>query len=277
MTSLAITDLEAQDWIVAAIIAASTIALAAIVRRLTKRRVRRKDHQAELIDLSGRLLVSVIVAVGAFYTLRALEVEIGPLLGAFGVGALFIAVGLQTILTNLVSSVILQARRPFIRGDQISASGYEGTVIDVTATSTVLLAYNGERVHVPNSDLLTEPLINWTHEPIRRSVLPLSIPYDCELPLVLATLGRSARRALDDDNLPPAEAMVTGFGDHGILVEMRFWHYSDEIETRVATSQVAVAIVEGLRAIDVSIPYPQVVMHRAANVDASSGDADRSA
>ena len=69
----------------------------------------------DLIDAVGRLTVVVIISLGAFYTLRALNVEIGPLLGALGVGALFIAVGLQPLLVNVVGSVILQTRRPFRR------------------------------------------------------------------------------------------------------------------------------------------------------------------
>lgn len=257
------------DWITAGAIAISTIVIAWMIRRLTKRRIRRVDTQAEATDLAGRLLSAIVIALGAFYFLQALNVQIGPLLGALGVGALFIAVGLQPLLVNFVASVILQARRPFRRGDQVLTNGYEGTVIDITSTAVVLLSYNGEAIHVPNNQVLTNPLVNWTHEPVRRTVLPLSVPYDCELPRVLSVLGRAARKSLDDDNLPPAEAIATGFGDHGIGVELRFWHYSDQLESLAARSQIIAAIVDALADIDVTIPYPQIVMHSA--VAASPG------
>lgn len=253
-----------SDWITAGAIALVTLLLAWAIRRLTKRRIRRVDTQAEATDLAGRLLTAVVIALGAFYVLQALNVEVGPLLGALGVGALFIAVGLQPLLVNFVASVILQARRPFRRGDQVLTNGYEGTVLDITATAVVLLSYNGEAVHVPNNQVLTTPLVNWTHEPVRRTVLPLSVPYDCELPRVLSVLGRAARRSLDDENLPPAEAIATGFGDHGIGVELRFWHYSDQLEALAARSAIITAVVEALGDIGVSIPYPQVVLHNAA-------------
>lgn len=272
MPPVLIAQLAPRDWIAAGIIAAGSIVLSIIVRRLTKRRIRKVDTHAELIDAGGRLAIVVIISLGFYYTLRALNVEVGPLLGALGVGALFVAVGLQPLLVNVVSSVILQTRRPFRRGDQIETNGYSGTVLDITSTSTTLLSYNGEAIHIPNGDVLGSPLVNWTHEPVRRSIMPIELPYGCELPKVLRAIGKAAREMLADDNLPPAEALATGFGSHGIEVQLRYWHYSDELESRVATSQVAVAVDMALRAIDVSIPYPQMVLHPAPITEADEAD-----
>jgi len=158
---------QCPDWIAAGATALITVLVAIIIRRLTKRRVRKKDKHAELTDFGGRMLISLVLATGAYYTLEALDVELAPALGAFGIGALFIAVGLQPLLVNLVGSVVLQARRPFRRGDQILSNGYEGTVLDISSASTVLLSYDGESIHIPNSQGLGQPLVNWTHEPVR--------------------------------------------------------------------------------------------------------------
>jgi len=256
-----VAQLTAGDWITAGSIALSTLLLAIIIRRLTKRRIRKKDAHAELTDFGGRILVVLIVAVGVYYTLEELQVEVGPALGAFGIGALFVAVGLQPLLVNLVGSVVLQARRPFRRGDQIMTNGFQGTVIDITSTSTLLLSYNGESIHIPNGQVLSEPLVNWTHEPVRRSIMPISLPYGCELPRVISLIGKAARGVLDDGNLPPAEALAVGFGDHGINVELRFWHYSDRLESQVAQSQVVIAVDEALNKAGVVIPFQQLVVH----------------
>ena len=259
-----VAQLTASDWITAGAIALSTILIAIIIRRLTKRRIRKKDSHAELIDFGGRLVMALVVAAGAYYTLEALNVELGPALGAFGIGALFVAVGLQPLLVNLVGSVVLQARRPFRRGDQILSNGFEGTVLDITSTSTVLLSYDGESIHIPNAQVLGHPLVNWTHEPVRRTILPISVPYGCELPRVLALVGRATRKALNDDNLPPAEALATSFGAHGIDIELRFWHYSDRLESQVALSQVVVAVNDALNEAGVVIPFNQLVVHPVA-------------
>lgn len=260
-----VAQLTARDWITAGAIALATLLIAIIIRRLTKRRIRKKDTHAELTDFGGRVLVVLVLVAGAYYTLQALEIEVGPALGAFGIGALFIAVGLQPLLVNLVGSVVLQARRPFRRGDQILSNGYEGTVLDITSTSTVLLSYDGESIHLPNGQVLGNPLVNWTHEPVRRTILPISVPYGCELPRVISLLGKAARGVLDDGNLPPAEALAVGFGDHGINLELKFWHYSDRLESQVALSQVVVAVDDKLREAGIEIPYPQLVVHPPEN------------
>jgi len=267
-----LSELTAANWLTAGAVALGSIVLAVIVRRLTKRRIRRVDTYNELIDVSGRALVVLLLALGGFYTLRALKIEVGPLLGAFGIGALFVAVGLQPLLINVVGSVILQTRRPFRRGDQIETNGFSGTVLDITATSTTLLSYDGEAIHIPNGNVLGKPIVNWTHERVRRSTLPISVPYGCNLPKVLREIGRAAREILADDNLPGAEALAVGYGDHGINVELRYWHYSDQLEARVAQSQVTVAVDMALRAIGVEIPYPQVVIHAAPAPEVDTAD-----
>ena len=259
--------LTASDWITAGATALVTLLLAIMIRRITKRRIRKKDKHAELTDFGGRLLISLVLSAGAYYTLEALHVELGPALGAFGIGALFIAVGLQPLLVNIVGSVVLQARRPFRRGDQILSNSFEGTVLDITSTSTVLLSYDGESIHIPNAQVLSQPLVNWTHEPVRRTILPITVPYGCELARVLAMVGRATRNALNDENLPPAEALATGFGAHGIEISLRFWHYSDRLESQVALSQVVVAVNDALNEAGVVIPYNQLVVHPAEIAD----------
>jgi len=253
----------ATEWVTAAAIAVGAIILAIVIRRLTKRRIRKVDTHAELIDAIGRILMVIVLALGVFYTLRALGVEVGPLFGTLGIGVVFIAVGLQPFLVHIVGSVVLQARRPFRRGDQIKVLEFEGTVIDITSTSTVLLSYDGEAIHVPNAALFANPVINWTHEPVRRSVISVSVPYGANLPLVLRNVGKATRNALADDTLPPAEALATGYGDHGVHIDIRFWHYSDQLEARVAQSQVVVAAEKAITDMGLEIPYPQVVMHQA--------------
>lgn len=255
--------LSASDWITAGAIAATAIAVSILIRRLTKRRLRKIDTNAEIIDALGRLAIIVVLLLGAFYTLQALDIQVGPLLGTLGVGVVFLAVGLQPLLVHVVGSFVLQARRPFRRGDQIKVLEIEGTVLDITSTSTVVLTYNGEVVHVPNAALFANPLLNRTHEPYRRSVMKVSVPYGTELPLVLRNIGRGVRTALADDSLPPAEALATGYGDHGVFVEVRYWHYSEQLEADVARSQVTVAVEKAITDMGLEIPYPQVVIHPA--------------
>lgn len=249
------------NWIAAGLFLGTAVLMAFLIRRLTKRKDTQKDSRAELIDITGRLGASGVLAFGVMYAMRALRIDIGPLFGTLGISAVFIAVGLQPILVNLVSGVLLQARRPFVRGDQITTAGRTGTVIDINSSTTVILAFTGEQLFVPNSEVLQNTIVNWTHDRIRRTDLAFGLPYDCDLPFALETVGKAIREFLDDPNLPGAEAVAVGFGDSAINCQAQFWHYSERFAFIAARSQLICLIVEALEAIDISIPFPQVVVH----------------
>src|SRR5918911_169522 len=103
-----------------------------------------------------------VVAGGVMYSLSVLGVRLGPLVGALGIGGVALAFAAQTILANFLGSIILQLRRPFRRGDQIATAGCEGTVEDVNFRTVVLRTFDGERVLVPCSQVLSNPITNHT-------------------------------------------------------------------------------------------------------------------
>jgi small conductance mechanosensitive channel len=92
----------------------------------------------------GRFVGFVFAAVGLVYGLSVLGVRLAPLVGALSVGGLALALAGQTILANFLGSIILQLRRPFRRGDQVSTNGCEGTVEDVNFRTVVLRTFDGE-------------------------------------------------------------------------------------------------------------------------------------
>ena len=122
--------LTAWDWIHVGIIVAVTIA-ASQVARMAIVRAARGDGDRVVGRLASRLVSYVIFVAGFVYALVALRVQIGPLLGALGIGGIALAFALQDILQNLVAGIIIQARRPFRRGDQVRIDNYEGVVDDI--------------------------------------------------------------------------------------------------------------------------------------------------
>ena len=104
--------LGATDWITAGAILAGSFLVAFLVRKITTRAVddddRTPPHAAA--RFVGRLAAVVIVAVGSVYALSSLGVRLGPLLGALGIGGLAIAFAAQSILENLIASLLLQSR-----------------------------------------------------------------------------------------------------------------------------------------------------------------------
>src|SRR6185312_9609454 len=92
-----------------------------------------------IVKLLERVLTYAVALFGVLYALGALHIQVGPLLGALGIGGIALAFALQDTLQNLVAGIILQARRPFRRGDQVRLDSYEGVVEDVDLRNVALL------------------------------------------------------------------------------------------------------------------------------------------
>jgi small-conductance mechanosensitive channel len=252
--------LTARDWIVAGIIFAGGILLGRVTRSLLARAVRRGDSERSAADVVGRM-VGYAVFIGAIvYCLAVLGIRLGPLVGALGIGGLAIAFAAQTILANFLASIILQIRRPFRRGDQISTNDREGVVEDVNFRTVVIRTYEGERVMVPCASVLNNPITNHTTLGRRRTTLDVGVGYDSDpedacrviieaitgLPGVLAT--------------PAPEVWVESFGDSAVNLAVRFWHAPDIATLWRVRSSVAVATKRALDAAGIDIPFPQVVL-----------------
>jgi small-conductance mechanosensitive channel len=149
------------EGIQAAVVFVAAILLAVLVRRLLVRALDRDaDRHAGL--MVGRFLSIVVVAVGLVSAPDVMGVRIGPSLGALGVGGIALAFAAQDLLSNFVAGILLQIRRPFRVGEQISSNDHEVTVNDVNLRTTVLRTYDGLVVHLPNAEVLKHPIVNYT-------------------------------------------------------------------------------------------------------------------
>ena len=261
-----------SDWISAL----ATLALGLIVSFALKRGVGAAAKPLRLDDDVARALTRMVIAVVLTITIvgamAELGVELGPLLGALGVVSVLIALALQPVLGNLVGSVMLDARRPIRRGDQIHSNGQSGTVIDINGRAVVIKTFDGEVVFLPNLKVLDEPLVNQTRDEYRRTVMPFLVSYDADLRLTQKVLSTELRTLPALELAPPADVIVTGFGDSGVEMAARFWHPSEELSARWVISEVAITIRETLSREGITIPLPQMVLHSATTNGVDESD-----
>ena len=246
------------------IIVASAFVVFAVVRRVIHHMQARLSLQPTVSILLVRFWGLLVGLMALLYAFRQLGVRVGPLLGALGIGGLVIAMSLQPVLGNLIGSILLHARRPIRRGDQIVSNGHRGTVIDINGRAVVMMSFDGERVHLPNLKVLDEPLVNQTANDYRRTVVPFQVSYEADLRRTQYVLTQAFRTIEPLTDAPPTDVIVTGFADSGIDMAARVWHPSEELTARWAVSEVAIAIHETLAAEGIEIPLPQLVLHRAS-------------
>jgi small-conductance mechanosensitive channel len=222
--------------------------------------VRRGDADKGAAVALGRFVGFVFAATGLVYGLSVLGVRLGPLVGALGIGGLAVAFAAQAILANFLGSIILQLRRPFHRGDQISTNDCEGTVEDVNFRTVVLRTFDGERALVPCAEVLARPIINYTVLGRRRTTLPVAVSYDADLQQVRKVLLEAVTAAEGVLDQPPPDVWVEEFADSGVGLAVRFWHAPDVATLWRVRSEVAVAVKQALDREGIEIPFPQRVL-----------------
>ncbi|MDJ0849873.1 MAG: mechanosensitive ion channel [Myxococcota bacterium] len=202
----------------------------------------------------------LILVLGFLLALSVVGIDMTKftiLAGAFGVG---IGFGLQNIVNNFVSGLILLYERPIQVGDTLQLADLMGTVTRIGVRSSTLRTFQGAEVIVPNANLIAEQVVNWTlSDTSRRVELPVGVAYGCDHEQVLRVLDESSAGHPDVLDVPPRQVLFQGFGESSLDFQVRLWTRSDAW-TQVA-SDVLGNIYRGLNDAGIEIPFPQRDLH----------------
>ncbi len=180
------------------------------------------------------------------------------LTGAIGVGFGF---GLQNIINNFVSGLILQFERPIHIDDILEIDGATGRVTRIGIRSSTIRTFQGAEVIIPNANFISAKVTNWTlSESQRRRELPVGVAYGSDPRVVLKILREAA--AKHELVLTKPEPMVyfKGFGDSSLDFELHFWVMQENNWLQV-TSEVALTAMQLLDDAGIEIPFPQRDLH----------------
>jgi small-conductance mechanosensitive channel len=227
------------------------------------------------------LLIGFLIAAGA----AGVDLtRITLLAGALGVG---IGFGLQNVVNNFISGLILMFERPIQIGDTIdigNASGdLRGEVKQIGIRASIVRTFDGAEVIVPNGDLISGRVTNWTlSDRLRRVELPIGVAYGTDPKLVLQVIVEAAKKHEDVLDDPEPVGLFIGFGDSSLDFLLRFWTARFDSWRRVA-SEIAVNMNDGLAEASITIPFPQRDLHlksmeetvRQALTDGSNDAPDR--
>jgi potassium-dependent mechanosensitive channel len=204
------------------------------------------------------LLNYVIIALGFVLALGALGLDLSKvtvLAGAFGVG---IGFGLQSVVNNFVSGLILLFERPVHVGDVVEIGDHlAGEVSRIGIRASTVRTWQGAEIIVPNAQLITERVTNWTlSDRTRRIDLRVGVDYGSAPEKVLEVLEAVGRAHPQVLKSPAPQAFFIEFADSGITFELRAWTGQFERWGRIQT-ELAAAAYSALREAGMSIPFPQ--------------------
>jgi potassium-dependent mechanosensitive channel len=205
------------------------------------------------------LLRYAIIFVGFILAIAVLGVNVDRITvlgGAFGIGVGF---GLQNVVNNFVSGLIVLFERPVRVGDAVQIGDVQGEVRRIGIRSSTVRTWDGAEVVVPNSMLVSEKVTNWT--PIdrrRRITIPVNVAYGSAPDEVLKVLGAVAAQTPDLVAAPAPLPIFLGFGDHALKFELRVW--TDRLD-RVdgLRSEMGMAVYAALRDAGIAIPVAREI------------------
>jgi len=198
------------------------------------------------------------------------------LISALGVG---IGFGLQTVVNNFVSGIILLVERPVRVGDRVQIDSLFGEVRQIGIRASRVRTFDGSDVIVPNSEFVSLQVTNWTLSDRKRRIsLPVGVAYGTDPERVIEILLKIARDNPEILAFPEPEALFRGFGDSALDFELRVFTESFRGFMPVS-SDLAVAINAAFRDEGIQIPFPQRDLHlrsSAPEIGAGAGSAPAS-
>lgn len=198
----------------------------------------------------------IVVGVAA---LTQLGVPPASLLAVLGAAGLAIALALRDSLSNFASGVMLILLRPFKAGDYVQIAGLEGTIEQVRVFQTQMRTIDNRIIVLPNSQITTAPIVNFTARPTRRVDLVVGVGYDDDLQAARSALLAAAEGTPLVLKEPAADVLVTALAESSINLTLRAWVGTNDFLS--AKSELLEAIHRELRARGLSIPYPQRDLH----------------
>lgn len=216
-------------------------------------------NQRGVLSAISMLVRYTIIVIGFVLAVGAAGIDLstfGLLAGALGVG---IGFGLQNLVANFVSGLILAFERPINVGDIVEVGLLKGNVTEIGVRASKVKTFDGAEVIVPNGDFIQSNVINWTLTDVRRRFeVRVPIKYGSDPHIVNSILVQVADDHPDVLKTPEPLALFEEFADDSMNFRLLIWTTSDWLIVR---SDITLAINDELKKAGISIPYPQRDIH----------------
>ena len=209
----------------------------------------------------ARLVNYAVMLIGFLLALSTLGFEISKItimLSALGIG---IGFGLQGIVNNFVSGLILLFERPVRVGDTIEIDGKFSEIRKIGVRATTVLTRDRADLIIPNADLISNQVTNWTlRNRLARLIIPVGVAYGSDVSLVMETLMQCAQSNPKVANLPAPKALFLSFGESTLDFELRVFlrDFDERIDVK---SDLHQEIDRRFREAKIEIAFPQRDLH----------------
>jgi len=232
--------------------------LASTLARVLETRLNRLSELTPAMQvLTSKLARFALITLALVFALASVGIDLTALAvfsGAVGVG---IGLGLQKVVSNLVSGIILLVDRSIKPGDVIEMQSTYGWITSLNARYVSLATRDGKEHLIPNEDLITGRVINWSYSSdlIRQNVI-VGISYDSDVHLAIGLAVEAASAVSRVLEVPKPACLLKEFGDSAVNLELRFWIQDPANGTANVRSEVVLRIWDLFHEHGIEFPFP---------------------
>jgi small-conductance mechanosensitive channel len=255
------------------VLAVSALAAAWILSKIVQwalmRRVPKDGPDTGVRYSLGRLVHYSLMVLGTLMAIHLLGVDLASIAIVFGALGIGIGFGLQTIVANFVAGLVLLLERPIRVGDRISLGTLDadaqrqinGYVRKIGLRSTTVVTPDNIALIVPNSELITQTVVNWSLGDARmRLRFSIGVAYGTDPDLVRRVVGRVAQEYDEALRDPPAEVRLTATADSSLEFQLLVW-IADPRRRGAVESALRERIIRAFGEAGITIPFPQRDVH----------------
>lgn len=238
-----------------------TYALVRIWKWLFQKKFLSRSGMAQGLQESITTISAYIIwAIALLIALHVFGLNTASLAVAFGALGIGIGFGLQNIVNNFISGIILLFERPIQVGDDVEVNGVWARVRKINVRSTVVQTYDNASLIIPNADLISNQVTNWSFKDKRiRRKISVGVAYGSDVELVRTILLQIAGDVPNVLRYPRPDVLFTDFGDSALIFVLRLWTDVDhmlEVDT-----DVRFKIDKKFRENNIEISFPQRDIH----------------
>ncbi len=211
--------------VIAAIVTAIFLLFAKLAQRIVRHAFMRFTDNSTIASLVSGAVQLMVASLGIFMALGVLNLDkaVASLLAGVGVLGLAIGFAFQEIASNFISGIFIAIIKPFNTGDVVEVKGTLGTVNDISLRTTSLMTDDGQQVDIPNKDMFTSALKNFTSNHKQRLTLTFIINYKSDFQKAREVAEASVKKVGEKFQNFKADVYFTGFADLGAKLVIYYW------------------------------------------------------
>ena len=235
------------------------IYLAIILSRGVRIALTRRQINPQVVDLLVRISRWTLIILAVAIALQQVGFNLTAFLTGLGIVGFTIGFALQDVSKNFVSGLLLLIQQPFKIGEAIEVTGFSGTVIAINLRATEMHTFDGRVVLIPNADIFTSPITNFSRASSRRVALDIGVDYESDLEEV----RRVAMNALPGVHgligTPAPQVSFHTFGASAIEMTVYYWIDTVQTDPVIAKDEGLVAIKSAFEEAGIGMPHPALL------------------